>query len=39
MIIEQTKNAKGQFINTIRNEKTESKEIIQMRLFDHLEID
>jgi hypothetical protein len=39
MIIEQTKNSKGQFINTIRNEKTESKEIIQMRLFDHLEID
>jgi chromosome segregation ATPase len=39
MIIEQTKNAKGQFINTIRNEKTESKEIIQMRLFDHLEIE
>lgn len=39
MIIEQTKNSKGQFINTIRNEKTESKEIIQMRLFDHLEIE
>ncbi len=39
MIIEQSKNAKGQFINTIRNEKTESKEIIQMGLFDHLEIE
>ncbi|PKM52187.1 MAG: hypothetical protein CVV02_02140 [Firmicutes bacterium HGW-Firmicutes-7] len=39
MIIEQTKNEKGQFINTIRNEKTESKEIIQMQLFDHMEID
>ncbi|WKY46631.1 hypothetical protein Q5O24_09595 [Eubacteriaceae bacterium ES3] len=39
MIIEQTKNAKGQFINTIRNEKTESKEIIQMQLFDHMEIE
>ena len=39
MIIEQTKNAKGQFINTIRNEKSESKEIIQMQLFDHLEIE
>jgi hypothetical protein len=39
MLIEQTKNAKGQFINTIRNEKTESKEIIQMQLFDHMEIE
>lgn len=39
IIIQQTKNAKGQFINTIRNEKTESKEIIQMKLFDHYEIE
>lgn len=39
IIIEQTKNSKGQFINTIRNEKTEAKEIIQMGLFDHLEIE
>ena len=39
MIIEQTKNSKGQFINTMRNEKTESKEIIQMKLFDHFTID
>lgn len=38
MIIEQTKNSKGQYINTIRNEKTESNEIIQMQIFDHLEI-
>lgn len=39
MIIEQTKNTKDQFINTIRNEKTESKEIIQMRIFDHIQIE
>ncbi|MDD4843270.1 MAG: hypothetical protein PHU31_02920 [Anaerotignum sp.] len=39
IVIEQTKNQKGQLINTIRNEKTEAKEIIQMGLFEHLEIE
>ena len=39
MIIEQTKNSKGQFINTMRNEKTESKDIIQMNLFDHFSVE
>ena len=38
ILIEQAKNTKGQFINTIRNEKTESKEIMQLQLIDHLEI-
>ncbi|CAH2213886.1 conserved protein of unknown function [Tepidibacter aestuarii] len=39
ILIEQKINSKGQYINIIRNEKTEAKEIVQMNLLDHLNIE
>ena len=39
ILIEQTKNSNGQLINSIRNEKVEAKEIIQMNVFDHVVVE
>lgn len=39
IIIEQFKNEKGQFINKIRNQKIESKEMINITLFDNYTVE
>ncbi len=39
ILVEQQVNSSGQFINLIRNEKTEAQDIIQMNLLDHFEIE